>query len=77
MLEAVAIIAALLLALDRRIPAHTRERAVVLHVRAEGGTAAVGPSLNAVIALAAASGFRLGAQPPAGEPELAAQASRA
>ena len=66
-LEAVAIMGALLLALDRCIPGFTRERAVVTHVRVCGGAAAVGSSLNAVIALAASTGFRPGARLPAGE----------
>ena len=68
MLEVVAVIGSLLLALDHCIPAYTRERAVVTHVRVRGGATAVGPSLNAVIALATtSSGIRPGTQKPAGE----------
>lgn len=37
MLEAVALIGALLLALDRQIPGATRERAVVAYYRLKGG----------------------------------------
>lgn len=66
MLEAVSITGCLLLALDRCIPGYARERAVVIHVRISGGASAVGTSLNAVMALAAASGFRPGARAPAG-----------
>ena len=37
MLEAIALIGALLLALDRQIPGATRERAVVAYYRLKGG----------------------------------------
>ena len=67
MLEVVAMLGCLLLAMDRCVPGHCRERAVVMHVRVSGGTAAVGPSLNAVMALAASSGFHPGGRLPAGE----------
>lgn len=68
MLEGVAIVGALLLAMDRCLPGAARERALVMHVRISGGAAAVGPGLNSVMALAAASGFRPGKRVPEGEP---------
>ncbi|KAK9792689.1 hypothetical protein WJX73_001305 [Symbiochloris irregularis] len=68
MLEGVAILGALLLAMDRRLPGAVRERAVVMHVRISGGAAALGPGLNSIMALAAASGRRSGARAPEGWP---------
>lgn len=75
LLEVVAIFGSLLLALDRCIPGYTRERALVAHVRLQGGAATVGPSLNATIALAAASASSPGSQLPAGKNDAAGQHS--
>lgn len=46
-----------LLALDRRLQGSVRERLVVAYYRLKGGSQAVGPSANAVIALCANTGL--------------------
>lgn len=55
--EAVGLLGSLMLALDRRLQSPVRERLVVAHYRLQGGSQAVGPSANAVIALCAATGL--------------------
>ncbi|CAL8464950.1 g4485 [Coccomyxa elongata] len=70
LLEAVALVGALLLALDRRIDGAVRERSVVAYYRLKGGAQAVGPSVNQVITLVSSTGFQASAKkPPAGYPE--------
>lgn len=72
LLEAVHISGALLLALDITIPGPLRERTVVAHFRAAGGSRALGTSLNTVITLCADTSFRAApsASFPKGSPVL-------
>ena len=66
--EALALLGTLLLALDRRLQGPVRERAIVAYYRLRGGSQAVGPSANAVIALCAATGLdAVRKRSPAGE----------
>ncbi|KAK9917364.1 hypothetical protein WJX75_003552 [Coccomyxa subellipsoidea] len=70
LLEAVALVGALLLALDRRTDGAVRERSVVAYYRLKGGAQAVGPSVNQVITLVSSTGFQASAKrPPAGYPD--------
>lgn len=55
--EAIGVLGSLLLALDRRLQSPMRERLVVAYYRLRGGSQAVGPSANAVIALCASTGL--------------------
>ena len=55
--EAVGLLGSLLLVMDRRLQSPVRERLVVAYYRLRGGSQAVGPSANAVIALCASTGL--------------------
>ena len=55
--EAIAILGALLLTIDRKLPGPLRERLIVAFFRMKGGLQAAGVSANAVIALFADTGF--------------------
>lgn len=70
--EALALFGAVLLALDRRLQGPVRERLVVAYHRLKGGSQAVGPSANAVIALCASTGLLPARRfsPPGGFPAL-------
>jgi Hereditary spastic paraplegia protein strumpellin len=66
--EAIYLLGALLLMLDRRIDGGTRERSVVAYFRVRGGAQAVGPSISRVISLCCSSGYSPAAKRlPAGE----------
>lgn len=69
MIEAVYLLGALLLALDRRIDGGARERSVVALYRLRGGAQAVGPSITRVISLCCSTGYSpTSHKPPAGSP---------
>ncbi|KAK9819467.1 hypothetical protein WJX74_009419 [Apatococcus lobatus] len=70
LLEAIYSLGSAMLTLAHHIPDLPRERSVVAFFRLKGGTQAVGPSINAVMKLCAATGSNPSAkQPPAGFPE--------
>ena len=50
----------------RKLPGPVREAAVVAHYRRAGGASVLGPDCNAIIGLAASSGYMPGAKLPAG-----------
>ena len=67
LLEATYSLGMAMLTLAHHIPDLPRERSVVAFFRLKGGAQAVGPSINAVMKLCAATGFTPSAkQPPAG-----------